>query len=228
VRVAAGALAVVFTFVSKVSAQEVFTPEPLADESRVLSDPPGAHRPAPAYWRFLAFSASKASAELQVLIEDEGGEFVWAPVCRGACTTLAVPGADYRVGGRGVPNSGVFTVDQSMNPMHVRARAGSSGARAVGIAMIPAGGLALMAGLAVLSIVGSCDMCSEQERQDASRRAAAPAASFFLVGGGLIAGGIVLLVSQRTRLDFSDPRFTSTPSVRLGKGFQLGSDGLRF
>ena len=212
------------------SAQEVFTPEPLKDEVGVSAVPqePGAYRPAPAYWRFLAFSASKPSAELQVLIEDERGEFVWAPVCRGACTTLAVPGADYRVGGRGVPNSGSFTVEQSLNPMYVRARAGSSGARTVGIAMIPAGGVALMAGLFVVIYAGSCDTCSEQERQDSNREVAGTAGSFFLLGGGLIAGGIVLLVSQRTRLDFSDPRFTSTPSLRLGKSFRLSSGGLRF
>lgn len=225
-RVAAGAFAVLLTFGSNVSAQEVFTPEPLADESRVLAYPqePGAYRPAPAYWRFLAFSASKPRAELQVLIEDERGEFVWAPVCREACTTLAVPGADYRVGGRGVPNSRVFTVEQSLNPMYLRARAGSSGARTGGAVLIAAGGVALTVGLTIISLSGSCDTCSK----DSNRRAVGSAVSLFLIGGGLIAGGIVLIVSNRTRLDFADPRFTSTPSLRLGRAFQLGPDGLRF
>jgi hypothetical protein len=226
VRVAVGVLVGLLTLATNVRAQDVFVPEASSIEFDVRTP---VERAVPPYWRLLAFSASKPRAELQAEILDVDGEFTWVPVCKGACLAAVVPGTDYRVGGRGVSSSRVFTIEQSRSVMYVRARPGSSAARTVGIVMIPVGALVLAVGLSLIMLsTAACQDCTDQERKDSLNEGLKGGLPAVLAGSAAIAVGIGLIVSQRTRVDISTAGSTSPPRLRLGRSLEIAPDGFRF
>lgn len=180
------------------------------------------------YQRPLTFNASEPEAELQVRSRDADDRLTWKTICTGACTTTAFTGAEYRVSGRGVSTSKTFKILPSPYPASVHAEAGSSGARTGGLVLLPIGGVAFVIGMVALVLGGECYECDSVERGQQRDRALTIGLPMMAAGAAGIAGGIILIVSNRTKLDFTPGTVASTPRVKLGRGFELAADGLRF
>lgn len=178
--------------------------------------------------RQVVFSPSEPEAELQVEHEDAEGSKEWKPICTGPCTTTLFPGAQYRVSGEGITTSKTFTVDAAPNPLQLRADAGSSGARTTGVVLAYAGGAGMVAGLFYVALGGMCILCDEGEKSSKRAEAWQIGGPIMLGGVAVLAGGLVLMVSNKTKLDFGPNHASAAPRLELGKGFELAADGLRF
>jgi hypothetical protein len=182
----------------------------------------------PVYSRELTFIGTDADAELQVRQRDASDKLVWRPVCARTCTTPAFFGAEYRVSGPGVTGSRVFKIEPSPYPMYVHADAGSSAWRTTSIIMLPVGGTAMILGMVVFATAG-CSHCEEGPAYDQHRREVLQVGLPLLLGGAaIVAGGIVLMISNRTKLEIVSPRYASVPRFDLGGGFAIGPQGLTF
>jgi hypothetical protein len=112
--------------------------------------------------------------------------------------------------------------------MYVHADAGSSAWRTTGIIMLPPGGVAMVLGIVVFALSG-CSHCEEEPAYSQHRREVLQVGLPLLLGGAaLVAGGIVMIISNRTKLDVVSPRYGSAPRFELGGGFALGPQGLTF
>jgi hypothetical protein len=159
---------------------------------------------------------------------DENNRLVWRTLCTASCDTTVYAGAEYRVSGDGVTGSRVIKIDPSPYPARLYAQAGSSGARTLGIVAVSVGGAALVHGLVGAVLSSSCTDCDAAARADNERRIWQLAVPLMLGGGAAVAGGLILMISNRTKLDFTSSDPTWAPRIGLGHGFELTPEGLRF
>lgn len=159
---------------------------------------------------------------------DENNRPVWRTICTASCNTTVYAGSEYRVSGDGVTGSRILKIDPSPYPARLYADAGSSGGRTLGIVALSVGGAAMLLGIVGATLSASCDNCDAAGRAENNRRIWQIAVPLMLGGGAVVAGGIILVVSNRTKLDFRSSGPAWVPRVGLGHGVEIGPDGLRF
>jgi hypothetical protein len=78
-------------------------------------------------------------------------------------------------------------------------------------------------------VFSGCSHCEDGPTNDQYRREVFSVGLPLLLGGAaLVAGGLVMIISNRTKLEVVSPRFGSVPRFDLGGGFAIGPQGLTF
>lgn len=180
-----------------------------------VSDGTGAYpwRSPAATYRPLVFSATDRRARLELYIGD-----AWSKVCEAPCAVSVWVGGTYRVGGRGVTNSRTFIVAPGTHPIDLEAKTGSASQHGFGIASMSAGGAAMVLGFIMLDVY----QYGTHQEEDTLVEGAS------LLGVGTIAvlAGAVLLVTSGTKISVRNGPALGT--LRIGRGFELSSEGIRF
>jgi hypothetical protein len=83
-------------------------------------------------------------------------------------------------------------------------------------------------GIVVLTLSG-CSHCDQsQAPRGVPREAITIGVPMVAVGVGMVVGGILLITSNRTKLQLGTPGYASAPRIDLGRGFALGPQGFVF
>jgi hypothetical protein len=105
--------------------------------------------------------------------------------------------------------------------MVLKANAGSTPARTVGVVMTVAGGVAILSGGVLL--------IQNNDSRSGNSDDGTIGAFTALVGGGILTAGILLVTANKTRIDFGPaPNATDAPRLRLTKSLELTARGLEF
>jgi hypothetical protein len=146
----------------------------------------------------------------------------WVDECALPCSKRLDPKQRYRIAGEGIVSSNAFR----LNPMHrtLRADVGTKAGKVGGIVILSLGGATTVTGLSIL-MLSSFVRLVDSENSEAKQ--------LQLIGGmvtlggiGAIVGGILMIVGNRTKVNY-DTSY-SPARVGLGKGVWLSPQGIQF